>query len=237
MPWKEYTMEKSRMEFLQEALTCEKSFKEICQDYGISRKTGYKWVDRYKSGEDLTNLSTRPLKSPNKISPEMENLIKSIREKHPGLDNYNIGYNASAYGFGNSVSIGYNASATSNSIQIGTGTNSTANSLQFWNYPLLDKTTGLIPDARISTNIARTTDIPTATSDLTNDSGFITSSDLPTNYVTTDTDQNITGTKTFVGQKKIAFKQSGTSDKLGFTLYSNTNVEKGYLEYGCKNSI
>jgi transposase InsO family protein len=71
------------MEFLQEALTCEKSFKEICQDYGISRKTGYKWVDRYKSGEDLTNLSTRPLKSPNKISPEMENLIKSIREKHP----------------------------------------------------------------------------------------------------------------------------------------------------------
>ena len=31
-----------------------------------------------------------------------------------------------------------------------------------------------------------------------------------TNYVTTDTDQNITGTKTFIGTKKVAFKQSAT---------------------------
>ena len=28
-----------------------------------------------------------------------------IREKHPGLDNYNIGYNAGAYGFGNNTNI------------------------------------------------------------------------------------------------------------------------------------
>ena len=40
--------------------------------------------------------------------------------------------------------------------------------------------------------------IPVNTSDLTNDSGFITSSDLPTNHVTTDTSQSITGQKTFV---------------------------------------
>ena len=52
-----------------------------------------------------------------------------------------------------------------------------------------------------------------------------------TGDVTTNTDQNITGTKTFVGQKKIAFKQSGSSDKLGFTLYNNSGTEKGYLEY------
>ena len=38
--------------------------------------------------------------------------------------------------------------------------------------------------------------IPTATSQLTNDSGFITSADLPTNYVTTNTTQTITGQKT-----------------------------------------
>ena len=55
--------------------------------------------------------------------------------------------------------------------------------------------------------------------------------DTPTNHVTTDTDQNISGTKTFVGQKKIKFKQSGSSDKLGFTLFTNNDVEKGYLEY------
>ena len=55
--------------------------------------------------------------------------------------------------------------------------------------------------------------------------------DTPTNHVTTDTDQNITGTKTFVGQKRIKFKQSGSSDKLGFTLFTNNDIEKGYLEY------
>lgn len=54
---------------------------------------------------------------------------------------------------------------------------------------------------------------------------------LPANHVTTDTDQDITGTKTFVGQKKVLFKQSTTNDKLGFTLYTNTGVEKGYLEF------
>lgn len=70
-----------------------------------------------------------------------------------------------------------------------------------------------------------------------NPSGYITSSDLPTNHVTTDTDQNITGTKTFVGQKKIAFKQASSSDKLGFTLYNNSGTEKGYLEYNPSNTV
>ena len=60
---------------------------------------------------------------------------------------------------------------------------------------------------------------------------------LPTNLVTTDTNQNITGTKTFVGTKKIAFKQSGSSDKLGFTLYNSGGTEKGYLEYNPTNLI
>ena len=75
--------------------------------------------------------------------------------------------------------------------------------------------------------------IPTKTSDLTNDSGYITSSALPTNYVTTDTVQNITGEKTFVGTKRIKFKQSTSSDKLGFTLYDRSNNEKGYLTDTC----
>lgn len=60
---------------------------------------------------------------------------------------------------------------------------------------------------------------------------------LPTNHVTTNTDQNITGTKTFLGTKKVAFKQSGSSDKLGFTLYNNGETEKGYLEYNPTNLI
>ena len=50
-------------------------------------------------------------------------------------------------------------------------------------------------------------------------------------------DENVTGTKTFVGSKKVAFKQSTANDKLGFTLFNNSNVEQGYLEYNPTNKI
>lgn len=59
----------------------------------------------------------------------------------------------------------------------------------------------------------------------------------PSNMVTTDTAQDITGVKTFVGQKMIAFKQSTSTNKLGFTLYNNNSVEKGYLEYNPSNTV
>ena len=68
-----------------------------------------------------------------------------------------------------SVAIGYNAKTATNTtrnIQIGEGICSESNKLYIGfgstlgNYELLDGTTGLIPDARISTNIARTSAIP-----------------------------------------------------------------------------
>lgn len=94
----------------------------------------------------------------------------------------NIGNGSSASGTG-AISLGSNSSATGSystalgryseasgqsSIQIGYGTNSTASSLSIGfqnsnnpvNYTLLDGTTGLIPDARLSSSIARTSQIP-----------------------------------------------------------------------------
>lgn len=65
----------------------------------------------------------------------------------------------------------------------------------------------------------------------TNPNGYITSADLPTNYVTTDTAQDISGRKTFLGEKAIYFKQLTTANKLGFTLYNPSNTELGALEY------
>ncbi len=67
----------------------------------------------------------------------------------------------------NAIAIGGTVSAATNAIQLGSGTNSTANSLQVGSYQLLDTSTGLIPDARISTNIARVNAIPTITYDPT----------------------------------------------------------------------
>lgn len=66
-----------------------------------------------------------------------------------------------------------------------------------------------------------------------------TMSDVPsTTYMcTTNTNQDITGEKTFVGEKRIKFKQSTSTNKLGFTLYDNSNNEKGYLEFNPTNKI
>ena len=54
--------------------------------------------------------------------------------------------------------------------------------------------------------------------------------------VTTDTAQNIIAEKTFVGEKRIKFKQSTNRDKLGFTLYMNNDAERGYLEFNPTNT-
>ena len=53
---------------------------------------------------------------------------------------------------------------------------------------------------------------------------------IPSNYVTTNTQQNITGEKTIVGDKKLILKQNSATDKTGFTLYSYNNRQQGALE-------
>lgn len=57
-------------------------------------------------------------------------------------------------------------------------------------------------------------------------------SDIPStaNFVDLTSDQNITGIKTLVGAKKLGFKQSSSSDVIGFTAYDNNNYEVGNLQ-------
>lgn len=63
-----------------------------------------------------------------------------------------------------------------------------------------------------------------------NPDGFITSAAL-SNYLQKDVAQSTTGTITFVGQKKIEFKQSAATDKLGFTCFNTSGTELGAFEY------
>jgi transposase-like protein len=47
MPWKqENGVAEQRERFVKEAFSKEKAFGQLCQEYGISRKTGYKWLSR-----------------------------------------------------------------------------------------------------------------------------------------------------------------------------------------------
>ena len=83
MPWKEITVMSQKQTFVAAAIQKETSFSALCEDYGISRKTGYKWLSRYLSGEDLADKSRRPHVCSGRTSPEIEDLILNERAKHP----------------------------------------------------------------------------------------------------------------------------------------------------------
>ena len=85
MPWKEQTTMSQREAFIQRALEAEVNFSHLCREFGISRKTGYKWLERYQQEglAGLQELSRRPHHSPKQTSPEMEALILAARQEHP----------------------------------------------------------------------------------------------------------------------------------------------------------
>ena len=51
MPWESKTVEKIRKEFIQKAIQKEISLSALCHEYGISRPTAYKWLNRFQNGE------------------------------------------------------------------------------------------------------------------------------------------------------------------------------------------
>lgn len=76
-------MEKSRLEFVVEALAGEKSMSQLCREYEVSRPTGYKWLRRYQAGEPLRDQSHASRRHPNRTPPEVEALLAAARNRHP----------------------------------------------------------------------------------------------------------------------------------------------------------
>lgn len=69
-----------------------------------------------------------------------------------------------------------------------------------------------------------------ATSGSYNDLADTPTIPVDSNLVHKDGNENITGEKTFVGTKRVKFKQGTNTDKLGFTCYTRSNVECGNFE-------
>ena len=85
MPWKEVSTMSARKEFVLLASQEHANVRALCRQFGISPKTGYKLLNRYKNqgDEGLADRSRRPKSSPNKASPQAENLILGLRKQHP----------------------------------------------------------------------------------------------------------------------------------------------------------
>ena len=83
MPWKDKTVEELRKEFVEAAQRCE-NMSALCREFGITRATGYKWIDRYETQEGLSDRSRRPKSTANKTPEETELQIVQTRSLHPG---------------------------------------------------------------------------------------------------------------------------------------------------------
>jgi putative transposase len=77
MAWGEVKVMEQRKSFIKDFQEEKLSFAEICRRYEISRKTGYKWVNRYQkdSLNGLENLSRAPKTQPGATN---DNLVKQI---------------------------------------------------------------------------------------------------------------------------------------------------------------
>jgi putative transposase len=85
MPWRDATPMNQRTQFIADHLRDVLSITELCALYGIARKTGYKWIDRYvrHGPAGLEERSRRPQRAPNATSEEIVTAILDARRHHP----------------------------------------------------------------------------------------------------------------------------------------------------------
>ena len=83
MPWQEVNPMDQRVFFITDYLRQITSISGLCTQYGVSRKTGYKWIERYRSSglAGLTEASSRPMRSPDKTPYRIEQSIIELRQQ------------------------------------------------------------------------------------------------------------------------------------------------------------
>src|SRR5262245_25061252 len=85
VPWRERSPMDERVQFIGDYQRQLFTMTELCDRYGISRKTGYKWLARYEA-EDARGLhvrSSRPHTSPHATADVIVQAIVPLRKQHP----------------------------------------------------------------------------------------------------------------------------------------------------------
>src|SRR5712671_5558038 len=83
MPWKECSVMDERLQFVARRLAGEQ-MADLCREFGISRKTGYKIFGRYQECgvQGLTDRSRRPYRYANQLPFQVENFILNVKREH-----------------------------------------------------------------------------------------------------------------------------------------------------------
>src|SRR3954454_24992795 len=84
MPGKASSVMEERLRFVARLLDGE-AMTDVCRDFGVSRKTGYKIFDRYKEHglSALSDRSRRPVRYANQLPQQVESLIVRLKAEKP----------------------------------------------------------------------------------------------------------------------------------------------------------
>jgi putative transposase len=90
VPWRETCPVEQRFQFVMECKKGEETMASLCRAFGISRQTGYKWLNRYEQygpeggdPEHLKDKSRRPRSHPNEAGSAVVEVLVRARKKHP----------------------------------------------------------------------------------------------------------------------------------------------------------
>jgi len=84
MPWRESSVMEERLRFVARRLEGE-GMSDLCREFGISRKTGYKIFNGYKDHglEALCDRSRRPVRYANQLPVQIEQMIVRLKREKP----------------------------------------------------------------------------------------------------------------------------------------------------------
>jgi len=85
MPWQERRVMSLRIEFVEKASKAGANVSALSREYGISRETGHKWLQRFRElgYEGLEEQSRRPSSSPLATAEDVVAAVLAARESHP----------------------------------------------------------------------------------------------------------------------------------------------------------
>jgi transposase InsO family protein len=85
MAWKAMEVHDQRVRFVVAASRGDKPLRALCMEFGISRPTGYLWLERYRGGgvAGIAEQSRRPRRSPRQTAGELEQRVVQVRQRYP----------------------------------------------------------------------------------------------------------------------------------------------------------
>ena len=85
MPWRGMDAVELRLQLVTEYREGFTSMTELCEEYGVSRKTAYKWLERYEAtgAAGLIEGSRRPHRAARAMDDAVRAAVLDARHRHP----------------------------------------------------------------------------------------------------------------------------------------------------------